>query len=314
MQDLPRRKICYHTASVNRQIARGSAAPRCSACCSYQRSLAKSTNLSLWLRFGIFRSSCEHCRRYCKAEYFGCGQVDDEINPSRLLYREFPRPRPPQNLVYIVSGAPNDACRTGVIILGPPIPWACKPASNSPRISASMNSRTRSRTPISIVKPVVEKVGGGVACRLEGIRLRGEFCHGVVSVPALQRRMIRGSTRRLRQPNSHHFRYGTGPASAGLSLCLARGIATQMVGPLRVIRAALIHLIARARGHRSRGCCLRTWISRPIPTRRCHSRSLPESSLGAKGKAAMERYSGLHFRTRTHLTPAYVATRSLPTC
>jgi len=61
-------------------------------------------------------------------------------------------------------------------------------------------------------KPVVEKVGGGVRCRLEGIRLRGNVCHGVVSVPALQRRMIRGSTRRLRQPNSHHFRYGTSSA------------------------------------------------------------------------------------------------------
>src|SRR6476619_4750560 len=64
-------------------------------------------------------------------------------------------------------------------------------------------------TDLDLIKPVVEKVGGGVRCRLEGIRLRGNVCHGVVSVPALQRRMIRGSPRRLRQPNSHHFRYGT---------------------------------------------------------------------------------------------------------
>jgi|SRR6478672_3571125 hypothetical protein len=104
----------------------------------------------------------------------------------------------------------NDACRTGVIILGPPIPWACKH-----RVQFTANKRLDelanpfAYTDLDWIKPVVEKVGGGVGCRLEGIRLRGNVCHGVVSVPALQRRMIRGSTRRLRQPNSHHFRYGT---------------------------------------------------------------------------------------------------------
>src|ERR1700733_11513773 len=104
----------------------------------------------------------------------------------------------------------NDACRTGVIILGPPIPWACKH-----RVQFTANKRLDqlanpfAYTDLDWIKPVFEKVGGGVRCRLEGIRLRGNVCHGVVSVPALQRRMIRGSTRRLRQPNSHHFRYGT---------------------------------------------------------------------------------------------------------
>src|SRR6185312_1408031 len=104
----------------------------------------------------------------------------------------------------------NYACRIGVIILGPPIPWACKH-----RVQFTANKRLDelanpfAYTDLDWIKPVVEKVGGGVRCRLEGIRLRGNVCHGVVSVPALQRRMIRGSTRRLRQPNSHHFRYGT---------------------------------------------------------------------------------------------------------
>src|SRR6476469_1742828 len=109
----------------------------------------------------------------------------------------------------------NDACRTGVIILGPPIPWACKH-----RVQFTANKRLDelanpfAYTDLDWIKPVVEKVGGGVRCRLDGIRLRGNVCHGVVSVPALQRRMIRGSTRRLRQPNSHHFRYGTAVATA----------------------------------------------------------------------------------------------------
>ena len=116
----------------------------------------------------------------------------------------------------------NDACRTGVIILGPPIPWACKH-----RVQFTANKRLDelanpfAYTDLDWIKPVVEKVGGGVRCRLEGIRLRGNVCHGVVSVPALQRRMIRGSTRRLRQPNSHHFRYGTFLASSLLVIVAA---------------------------------------------------------------------------------------------
>src|SRR6185437_11439278 len=113
----------------------------------------------------------------------------------------------------------NDACRAGVIILGPPMPWACKH-----RVQFTANKRLDelanpfAYTDLDWIKPVVEKVGGGVRCRLEGIRLRGNVCHGVVSVPALQRRMIRGSPRRLRQPNSHHFRYGTGRVVLSLSV------------------------------------------------------------------------------------------------
>jgi hypothetical protein len=40
------------------------------------------------------------------------------------------------------------------------------------------------------IKPVVEKVSRGLGLRK--LRLRGIACHGVVSSPALQRRMIRG--------------------------------------------------------------------------------------------------------------------------
>jgi hypothetical protein len=35
------------------------------------------------------------------------------------------------------------------------------------------------------IKPVVEKMDGGVGCRLQRLRLRGNVRHGVVSVPAL---------------------------------------------------------------------------------------------------------------------------------
>ena len=42
------------------------------------------------------------------------------------------------------------------------------------------------------IKPVVEKVNSHLGCRLQGIRLRGNVRHGVVSSPTLQRRMIRG--------------------------------------------------------------------------------------------------------------------------
>src|SRR5439155_10564995 len=89
-------------------------------------------------------------------------------------------------------------------------PWASKR-----RVQLSANERLDelanplAQAALDRIKPVVEKVGGGVGCRLERIRLHGNVCHGVVSVPALQRRMIRGSIRRLRQPNSNHFRYAT---------------------------------------------------------------------------------------------------------
>src|SRR6185437_497917 len=111
----------------------------------------------------------------------------------------------------------NDACRAGVIILGPPIPWACKH-----RVQFTANKRLDeltnpfAYTDLDWIKPVVEKVGGGVRCRLEGIRLRGNVCHGVVSVPARQRRIIRGQTRRLRQPNSNDVGYGTRRWDRGL--------------------------------------------------------------------------------------------------
>jgi hypothetical protein len=42
------------------------------------------------------------------------------------------------------------------------------------------------------IKPVVEKINSHLGRRLRRIRLRGNARHGVVSSPALQRRMIRG--------------------------------------------------------------------------------------------------------------------------
>jgi len=42
------------------------------------------------------------------------------------------------------------------------------------------------------IKPVVEKVACRLGQGLRGFKLRGNACHGVVSGPALQRRMIRG--------------------------------------------------------------------------------------------------------------------------
>jgi hypothetical protein len=42
------------------------------------------------------------------------------------------------------------------------------------------------------VEPIVEKIHRRSGDRLRGIRLRGNTRHGVVSCPALQRRVIRG--------------------------------------------------------------------------------------------------------------------------
>jgi hypothetical protein len=42
------------------------------------------------------------------------------------------------------------------------------------------------------VEPIVEKINSRFGCWLQRIRLRGIACHGVVSSPTLQRRMIRG--------------------------------------------------------------------------------------------------------------------------
>jgi hypothetical protein len=42
------------------------------------------------------------------------------------------------------------------------------------------------------IKPVVEKINSHLGCRLRRIGLRDSALHGVVSSPALQRRMIRG--------------------------------------------------------------------------------------------------------------------------
>jgi len=42
------------------------------------------------------------------------------------------------------------------------------------------------------IKPIVEKINSHLGCGLRRIRLRGSARHGVVSSPALQRRMIRG--------------------------------------------------------------------------------------------------------------------------
>jgi hypothetical protein len=46
--------------------------------------------------------------------------------------------------------------------------------------------------PLDRIEPIVEKVGSGLGFKLQGTRLRGIACHGVVSSPALQGQMIRG--------------------------------------------------------------------------------------------------------------------------
>src|SRR5207342_1601606 len=87
----------------------------------------------------------------------------------------------------------NDACRTSVILHRPPIAWAGKR-----RIQLTADERLDelanpfAQTALDRIEPVVEKVRGGIGCRLERIRLHGNVRHGVVSVPALERRMIRG--------------------------------------------------------------------------------------------------------------------------
>jgi hypothetical protein len=87
----------------------------------------------------------------------------------------------------------NNTCRTGVFLLCPPIASA-----SQRRIQLTADERLDelanpfAHTALDRIKPVVEKVGGGVGCRLERIRLRGTVRHGVVSVPALERRVIRG--------------------------------------------------------------------------------------------------------------------------
>src|SRR4029077_21051114 len=98
----------------------------------------------------------------------------------------------------------NNTYRTSVILHCPPIAWAAEC-----RIQLTADERLDelanpfAQTALDRIKPVVEKVRGGIGCRLERIRLHGNVRHGVVSVPALERRMIRGCTRRLRQPNSN---------------------------------------------------------------------------------------------------------------
>jgi hypothetical protein len=42
------------------------------------------------------------------------------------------------------------------------------------------------------IKPIIEKLGGNISRWLRKLRLRGNARHGVVSYPALQRRVIRG--------------------------------------------------------------------------------------------------------------------------
>jgi hypothetical protein len=42
------------------------------------------------------------------------------------------------------------------------------------------------------IKPIVEKVGVARVCRMRKFSLAGNILHGVVSCPALQRRVIRG--------------------------------------------------------------------------------------------------------------------------
>jgi hypothetical protein len=87
----------------------------------------------------------------------------------------------------------NNACRTSVILHCPSIAWA-----GQGRIQLTADERLDelanpfAQTALDRIEPVVEKVRGGIGCRLERIRLHGNVRHGVISVPALERRLIRG--------------------------------------------------------------------------------------------------------------------------
>jgi hypothetical protein len=61
----------------------------------------------------------------------------------------------------------NNTCRTGVIILCPPIPW---PSERCIQLSANEHldelANPFAHATLNRIKPVVEKVGSGVGCRL----------------------------------------------------------------------------------------------------------------------------------------------------
>src|SRR5262249_56679157 len=90
-----------------------------------------------------------------------------------------------------------NACRAAVSILGTPVAWASQrlvQLTADERLDELANPFAY--TALDRIKPVVEKVDRGVGYRLQRLKLRGNACHGVVSVPALQRRVIRRAVQR----------------------------------------------------------------------------------------------------------------------
>ena len=86
----------------------------------------------------------------------------------------------------------NEVCRSAVGILCAPIPRAserCIELTSDQFFDEP--THPFAHTALDRIKPVVEKVGRGLGCRRKRISSCGKVGHGVVSVPALQRRMIR---------------------------------------------------------------------------------------------------------------------------
>ena len=81
-------------------------------------------------------------------------------------------------------------------IAGHPASSVTRPCQRRIQFGAKQpfNELTRSSPHFGLkrIKPVVEKIPGHIGRWMHRIRLRGNACHGVVSSPTLQRRMIRG--------------------------------------------------------------------------------------------------------------------------
>jgi len=95
--------------------------------------------------------------------------------------RAAPRSRPTQKcLSATASGSRGDAPQRPLLLhCGP-----ASTASSSPQMSSSMNCRAPTADlGLDRIKPIVKKVGRRRGFRLQGIRLRGNARHGVVSSP-----------------------------------------------------------------------------------------------------------------------------------
>jgi hypothetical protein len=90
----------------------------------------------------------------------------------------------------------DNACRTIGLIVALRPPTVARPCQRRFKLLAHQLFDEPTDTPADLglnrINPVVEKMDCSLALRLQRLRLRGNARHGVVSSPALQRRMIRG--------------------------------------------------------------------------------------------------------------------------